>query len=139
MASDKGNKKGRIADDVQSAGVDVWQVALDAGISRNPDFGQVTVSDGTVTLRKASSWGNCRASDKYIYNKVNGEIESVVLYKDSDKRSKARGWVYTIHTGLWGGMFSKLLTFFAALLGATLPLTGYYFWIKRLYGKRKRK
>lgn len=139
VASDKGNKKGGIADDVRSAGVDVWQVALDAVVSRNPDFGQATVSDGTVTLRRGSSWGNYRASDKYIYNKANGEIESVVLYKDSDKRSKARGWVYTIHTGLWGGMFSKLLTFFAALLGASLPLTGYYFWIKRLYGKRKRK
>lgn len=137
--SGKGNKKGGIADDVRSAGVDVWQVALDTVISRNPDFGQATVSDGTVTLRSGSSWGNYRASDKYIYNKVNGEIESVVLYKDSSRLSKARGWVYTIHTGLWGGMFSKLLTFFAALLGASLPLTGYYFWIKRLYGKRKRK
>ena len=139
VASDKGNKKGGITDDVRSAGVDVWQRALDAVIARNPDFGQVTVSDGTVTLRKASSWGNCRASDKYIYNKVNGEIESVVPYKESDRRSKARGWVYTIHTGLWGGALSKLLTFLAALLGASLPLTGYYFWIRRLYGKRKRK
>ncbi len=129
----KKDNRGMVAD------ADAWQRALDAVIARNPDFGQVTVSDGTVTLRKASSWGNCRASDKYIYNKVNGEIESVVPYKESDRRSKARGWVYTIHTGLWGGALSKLLTFLAALLGASLPLTGYYFWIRRLYGKRKRK
>ena len=135
--SGKGNKRDKVADDAQR--VDVWQVALDTVISRNPDFEQVTVSDGIITLRSGSSWGNYRASDKYIYNKVNGEIESVVLYKDSSRLSKARGWVYTIHTGLWGGMLSKLLTFFSALLGASLPLTGYYFWIKRLYGKRKRK
>jgi hypothetical protein len=33
----------------------------------------------------------------------------------------------------------NIRVFLAALLGATLPLTGYYLWIKRLYGKRKGK
>ena len=33
---------------------------------------------------------------------------------------------------------SRLLTFIAALIGATLPLTGYYLWIKRIWRKKVR-
>ncbi len=134
----KKNKEGSVKNG-QEEMTAIWQTALDAVIAKNKDFSQITVSDGTISLRNKSTFGNYRASDKYIFNKTTGEIESVTLYKDSEKRSKARGWVYTIHCGLWGGLLSKLLTFFAALLGATLPLTGYYLWIKKLYGKQRRK
>lgn len=53
--------------------------------------------------------------------------------------SLPRGLVYAIHVGSWGGMFTRILTFIAALIGATLPLTGYYLWIKRLITKRKKR
>lgn len=45
------------------------------------------------------------------------------------------GGVYMVHTGGWGGMLTRIITFLAALLGATLPLTGYYLWIRRLLKK----
>ncbi|MEO5136381.1 PepSY domain-containing protein, partial [Bacteroides ovatus] len=45
--------------------------------------------------------------------------------------------IYSVHVGNWGGMFTRILTFIAALLGAALPLTGYYLWIKRLIKVRK--
>jgi uncharacterized iron-regulated membrane protein len=34
-------------------------------------------------------------------------------------------------------MLTRIITFIAALLGATLPLTGYYLWIKRIVRKKK--
>jgi len=34
-------------------------------------------------------------------------------------------------------MFTRVLTFIAALLGGTLPLTGYYLWIRRIGRKAK--
>lgn len=40
--------------------------------------------------------------------------------------------IWLIHTGAWGGLFSKALWFISALIGATLPLTGYYMWFKRI-------
>lgn len=49
-----------------------------------------------------------------------------------------RGTIYAIHSGSWGGMATRILTFVAALVGATLPLTGYYLWIKRLLSKKKK-
>ncbi|MDE6348140.1 MAG: PepSY domain-containing protein, partial [Bacteroides sp.] len=46
---------------------------------------------------------------------------------------------YTMHVSNWGGIFTRILTFLAALLGATLPLTGYYLWAKRLMNESARK
>lgn len=49
------------------------------------------------------------------------------------------GWIFSVHVGSWGGMTTRILTFLAALLGGTLPLTGYYLWIRRLYSAKRRK
>lgn len=42
-----------------------------------------------------------------------------------------------LHTGSWGGIFSKILQFGAGLIGAMLPLTGYYMWWKRTHPRNK--
>ncbi len=53
----------------------------------------------------------------------------------SDARSQhsrqVRRTVKALHTGTWGGFPIKLLYFLAAMIGGTLPLTGYYLWYKR--------
>lgn len=42
-----------------------------------------------------------------------------------------KGFVYSLHIGSWGGMVTRILHFVAALIGASLPVTGYYLWLKR--------
>ena len=121
----------------QSAEFDNWQKAYENVLLLVPRFESITVADGTVSV-KESRFGNMRAADKYMFNEDRGAITSVELYKDSARKGKLSGWFYSLHTGLWGGLFTRVLSFLAALLGATLPLTGYYLWIRRLYGKRKR-
>lgn len=54
-----------------------------------------------------------------------------------DASAQHGGLIYKIHTGSFGGMVSRVLWFVAALVGCTLPLTGYYLWIKRLVSKRR--
>lgn len=49
---------------------------------------------------------------------------------------EARRIIYTLHTGSWGGWLTRILYFIAALLGATLPITGYYLWIRRLMRRK---
>lgn len=44
--------------------------------------------------------------------------------------------VYQIHTGTIGKLATHLIWFISALIGFTLPLTGYYMWINRLRLKR---
>ncbi|MBF1427748.1 PepSY domain-containing protein, partial [Hoylesella nanceiensis] len=43
-----------------------------------------------------------------------------------------------LHTGTWGGMFSKILYALAALIGGFLPISGYYMWWKRTSAKKKK-
>ena len=115
-----------------------WQKALENVEEHVSRYETMTVSAGCVSVRE-SVYGNMRAADKYMFNENTGEIMSVELYKDSNCDSKIGGWVYTLHTGAWGGWLSRILSFLAALLGATLPLTGYYFWIRRLYVKKQKQ
>lgn len=125
-----------VADNYKSVDRSHWQDALDSVLAKADDYSEVTVSDGVVTVT-LNGLGNQRASDKYKFDKTTGEIISAELYSEAAIDKKAGGWVRTIHVGTWGGVLSKILYFLAALLGATLPLTGYYFWIRRLYGKKK--
>lgn len=46
-----------------------------------------------------------------------------------------RGFIYSLHTGSWGGIVTKVIYFICALIGASLPWTGYYLWLKH---KKKR-
>ena len=63
----------------------------------------------------------------------------VTKYADSVPVDKLRGWIYSIHTDSLGGMITRVLWLIGALLGASLPLTGYYIWIKHLMHPKKRK
>lgn len=125
-----------VADNYKSVDRSHWQDALDNVLAKTDGYSAVTVSDGVVTVM-LDGFGNQSASDNYKFDKTTGEITSVELYSEAAVDKKAGGWVRTIHVGTWGGVVSKILYFLAALLGATLPLTGYYFWIRRLYGKKK--
>lgn len=114
-----------------------WQQVYDELKRQNSGYRQITVSNGTANVT-FNRFGNQRASDRYTFHPRSGEITETTLYKDTDAASKIRGWIFSVHVGSWGGMCTRMLTFIAALLGGTLPLTGYYLWLRRLSRKRKR-
>lgn len=99
------------------------------------DDARITLSKGSASV-SLSGWGNQRASDKYLFDDATGEITSTELYADSDRSRKIRGWIFSVHVGNWGGLLTRVLWFLAAMIGATLPLTGYYLWIKRKFFRR---
>ncbi len=115
-----------------------WQGVYDELKAQNPDAPQITISpeSASVTL---SAYGNNRASDRYEFNRRSGEVNLTTSYADSNEADKLRGWIYSIHTGSLGGIWTRILWFLGALLGASLPLTGYYIWIKHLIRKKKDK
>lgn len=112
-----------------------WQRVYDQLAEANPGYRQITVSNGSATVA-ASRFGNQRGADRYTFNPRNGEITGATLYKDQDNSGKIRGWIYSVHVGSWGGMFTRILTFIAALIGTSLPLTGYYLWLRKRKMKR---
>ena len=112
-----------------------WDNVMAEVAKKNPGYRQITlkaeaaevVPEGRLSLR---------ATDKYSYNRRSGEITDIKLYSSENKDTKVRSGVYMVHTGSWGGLITRILNFIAALIGATLPLTGYWLWIRRLIRKR---
>ncbi len=118
-----------------------WQEVYDQLAQSNPGYRQITLSAGSAGVVPKGR-NSLRTADIYSFNPRSGEITESKTYAESaDRATKVRSGVYTVHTGSWGGLLTRLLTFLSALLGATLPLTGYYLWIRRLVvkGRHPRK
>lgn len=77
-----------------------------------------------------------RAGDSYTFDTCGGQLSDCKPYAEQPRSTKLHGWIYTWHVGSWGGAITRLLTFLSSLVGATLPLTGYYLWIRRLQRKK---
>lgn len=112
-----------------------WQEVYNTLSRQHPEYKQISLSSGTASV-SFNRFGNQRGADRYSFNTDNGEFTETNLYQDQDKSGKIRGWIYSVHVGSWGGMFTRILTFIAALVGAALPLTGYYLWIRKLINRR---
>lgn len=112
-----------------------WQMVYDQLKEQCPDAPRITISSESASVALGTC-GNTRAADKYEFNKRSGKVTLTQTYTDSDKTDKLRGWIYAVHTGAFGGMIGRILWLLAALLGASLPLTGYYIWIKHLRRKK---
>lgn len=134
----EGDQEGRRKGNGERSPYASWQGIYEQLKAQNPGYKQITVSNGAATV-SFNRLGNQRASDRYSFNPRNGEITETTLYKDLDNSGKIRGWIFSVHVGSWGGMFTRILSFIASLLGATLPLTGYYLWIKKEIARSAKK
>ena len=113
-----------------------WQEVYEALKAQNPEAPQITIGPEKATVTLGNT-GNGRASDRYEFNRRSGELSLATKYADANEADKLRGWIYSIHTGSLGGLFTRILWLLGALLGASLPLTGYYIWIKHLLKKKE--
>lgn len=116
-----------------------WQTAFST-LSASTNYEHIRIQNGTANVHLKSSVTS-RAADKYDFDRRSGgEITQTTLFKDQEGTTKVWAWVYTLHVGnYWGGIWSKIFTCFFSLVGASLPLTGYYiFFIKRKDKKKVR-
>ena len=132
------NRSAQSVSNSTESAFEVWPMVYETIAAENPAYKQIRITPQSATV-SFDRWGNVRASDTYNFDTNSGEIESIEHYKEKEKASKIRGWIYSVHTGSWGGWVSKTLSFLVALLGASLPLSGYYLWWKRLSSKSRRK
>lgn len=113
-----------------------WDTALSELTARYPTFGTITLGAGTAQI-VADARAKVRRSDTATFDPQNGRLERVVEYGSTPRSQRLRGWFYAFHTGSWGGIWTKTLYFLAALIGGSLPLTGYYLWLRRRAARRK--
>lgn len=112
-----------------------WQQVYEELAKENPGCKQISVSDGSASV-SSNFFGNTRERTAIPSTPVPERLAGVSRYAEMDNSSKIRRLVYSVHVGSWGGMLTRILWFLAALLGASLPLTGYYLWIKRICRKK---
>lgn len=108
-----------------------WQEVYEHLAMEHPGYRQITLAEGSASVVPAGR-NSLRSGDRFDFDVRSGKITSGKPYAEQDKGTKMRSTVYTMHVGSWGGIFTRILTFLSALLGATLPLTGYYLWLKKL-------
>lgn len=114
---------------------ELWQQIYDELVAKNPCAPKITVGHGTAIVF-LNDFGNGRATDRYKFDRSSGELKVTSAYSDAEKSIRLRGWVYSTHIGSIGGVLTRIIWFLSALLGASLPLTGYYIWIRHLIRKR---
>ena len=115
-----------------------WENVFVKVKSENPNSKTISISNGSVAVAQIFTFGNSRAADRYTFDLATGKITDHQPYENQPRSTKARGWVYSLHVGSWGGWFSKIITCIISLTGAFLPITGYYmFYKKRKKHKKK--
>jgi uncharacterized iron-regulated membrane protein len=70
-----------------------------------------------------------------VYDRYTGKMLSNKSFADLNNGDKAYQLNFDLHTGAYMGLFGKILSFFAAMVCSTLPVTGFYIW----WNKRKKK
>ena len=144
---DKGPKKDKRKDALREEGAEqaklpasyiYWEEVVSYVIEASEaDYAEITVKDGEVEV-PLDGLGNIRAADSFRFDKKTGQMTEYKAYREAKRDKKLRGWIYSIHTGAWGGLFTRICYFLAALFGASLPLTGYYIFYQRKWGKKRK-
>lgn len=117
--------------------ISCWQMVADDLKKKNPENEYIRIEDGKAVVHQKNMITS-RASDEYVFEKETGKILKTILYAAQPKASKIWGWAYSLHVGNYWGIWSKIITFMASLIGASLPLTGYYLWLKKRKSKKNR-
>ncbi|HJS01184.1 MAG TPA: PepSY-associated TM helix domain-containing protein [Flavobacterium sp.] len=75
---------------------------------------------------------------KYSFNTTTGQLEEIKSSDNLQLGSKITSMNYDLHTGTIGGLPTKFLAFFAALICASLPVTGFIIWFNKTKKEKKK-
>lgn len=112
-----------------------WETAYQSIVPDNDDK-EIRIYQGEIDI-VLTGIGNQQAINTYCFDALSGEIKDIVKYDDKVRSNHIKGWIYSLHVGSWFGWLSRILYLICVIIGATLPITGYYLWIKRLCKKKK--
>lgn len=130
-----GQRGGRDKDDEKELNIAQWQGMFEKLRAENPDYKYIRIQEGSAAVHLHSA-PTSRATDQYGFDNDSGKINKITLYADQAKITRIWGWAYALHVGNYWGIWSKIFTCIFALVGASLPITGYYIFFMK---KRKKK
>ena len=105
-------------------------------ISFSPPFADtVTVIHGSTS--QYAGFLNFETAEPYVANRYTGEILGGEAFEKAARNNKITGMLLTIHMGIWGGLFTKILYFLVGIIGFSLPITGFIIWRRRRKEQKK--
>lgn len=114
-----------------------WDKALNMVGKFYSSYKSISITDGNIAV-SVHDYGNTRARDRYFFDPQSGMITGKSLYEETPQYSKMRGWIWSVHTGHWGGMTTRILSFLACLAGVVLVGSGYYLYMRKYFRKLNR-
>lgn len=112
----------------------VWDAVLGELTAHCTAYKTIVLTQTEAQVARQSAM---RRIDRATFDPRSGRLAEITRYEETPRQQRLRGWFYAFHTGTWGGIWTKILYFLAALIGASLPLTGYWLWWRRRMNKRK--
>ena len=112
----------------------VWDEVLEQLTAHCTAYKTIVLTQTEAQVARQSAM---RRIDRATFDPRSGRLAEITRYEETPRQQRLRGWFYAFHTGTWGGIWTKILYFLAALTGASLPLTGYWLWWRRCMNKRK--
>lgn len=114
-----------------------WDNALSNVRLTGIEYKQIQLSKNSISVLPHDAW-NPRAMDTYTFDVVSGELKDFTSYSAKKRSSKVMSTAYALHTGRFWGFSVKLLYFLVALIGASLPVTGYWLYINKHFRRKKK-
>jgi len=91
---------------------------------------------GELRLRMIYPYRWARKQNTFFYEAATGSMIRAKLYKDYNGADLIEATNYDLHTGRLFGLPNKILSLVAALVAASLPVTGFMIWLQK---RKKRK
>ena len=140
------------AEEVQSVPPPNWTavktVSIDAIYQRvrreHPDvekFGVIPPADsaGTLEIVLDRDETNYSGASELHFDPYTGTLMEADLFAEKNAGAKLRQMNYDLHAGVIWGFPTKLIAFFASLVAASLPVTGFLVWWPKWRRKRRHK
>lgn len=116
------------------SGIALWSYRLDRGFLRSL---KISFGNGFgAFMRSLHTAGGAYVAVFLCVMALTGLTWSFGWYRDGFYSlfgiEKGSHLMYFIHSGKFGGIISEIIWGLSTLIGFTLPITGYYLWIKRI-------
>ncbi|PJJ84149.1 PepSY-associated TM helix domain-containing protein [Mucilaginibacter auburnensis] len=102
------------------------------GKKEQPYQATVFSGDGTIIYDR-----DVRYYDQYTLKSLPPTNPILTPYAQASAGEKLFRMNFDIHTGQILGLPTKIIAFFACIIGASLPITGFIIWYNRKWGKKK--
>jgi uncharacterized iron-regulated membrane protein len=93
---------------------------------------------GELRLRMIYPYRWARKQNTFFYEAATGSMIRAKLYKDYNGADLIEATNYDLHTGRLFGLPNKILSLLAALVAASLPITGFIIWWQKRKKSRKK-